>query len=76
MRTPAIGCGGPLFVLVRCRSCLQSRQRGVAGTYVVFDMPAICCRPLTRGVTYSEPASAGLYLVSLLPLAGPRAAWA
>jgi hypothetical protein len=24
---------------VRCRSCLNSRQRGVAGTYVVFDMP-------------------------------------
>ena len=32
----------PLFVLVRCRSCLQSRQRGVASTYAVFDTPAIC----------------------------------
>jgi len=41
---------------------------------------------LTGGVTYSEPASVSLYLVSLylvslylvslLPLAGPRAAWA
>jgi hypothetical protein len=30
------------FVLVRGRSCLQSRQRGVAGTYPVFDMPTIC----------------------------------
>jgi hypothetical protein len=31
---------------------------------------------LTGGMTYSEPASVNLYLVSLLPLAGPRAAWA
>jgi hypothetical protein len=31
-----------LFVLVRGRSCRHSRQRGVAGTYLVFDMPAIC----------------------------------
>src|SRR5262245_31655196 len=30
-----------MFVLVRWRSCLQSRRRGVAGTYVVFDMPTI-----------------------------------
>jgi hypothetical protein len=30
------------LVLVRCRSRLQSRQRDVAGTYVVFDTPAIC----------------------------------
>ena len=27
-----------------CRSCRESRPRGVAGTYVVFDMPAICAR--------------------------------
>jgi len=39
-----IGCGGPLFVLVPCTSCVQSRQRGVAGTYAVFDRPAICHR--------------------------------
>ena len=31
---------------------------------------------LTGGMTYSEPAAVNLYLVSLLPLAGPRAAWA
>ncbi len=31
---------------------------------------------LTGGMTYSEPASVNVYLVSLLPLAGPRAAWA
>ncbi len=36
------GSGGSLFVLVRCRSCRQSRQRGVASAYAVFDMPAIC----------------------------------
>jgi hypothetical protein len=30
---------------------------------------------LTGGMTYSEPASVNLYLASLLPLAGPRAAW-
>jgi Penicillin binding protein transpeptidase domain len=30
------------FVLVRCRSCLQSGQRGVVNTYVIFDMPTIC----------------------------------
>jgi hypothetical protein len=46
---PATGCGGPLLVPVRCRSCLQSRQRGVAGTYAVSDMPAICCRPVAAG---------------------------
>ena len=34
--------GGLLFVLVRCRSRPQSRQRGVASTYAVFDMPTIC----------------------------------
>ena len=34
-------CSGPLFVLVRCRSCLHSRQRGVASTYVVFDILTI-----------------------------------
>ena len=28
-------------------------------------MPTICCRPLTRGVTYSEPASVNRSLVSL-----------
>jgi len=27
-------------------------------------------------MTYSEPAAVNLYLVSLLPLAGLRAAWA
>jgi two-component system, OmpR family, response regulator VanR len=32
---------GTLFVLVGGRSRLQSRQRGVASTYLVFDMPAI-----------------------------------
>ena len=31
-----------LLVLVRCGSRLQSRQRGVASTYVFFDMPTIC----------------------------------
>lgn len=30
------------LLLVRCGTCLQSRQRGVAGTYAVFDMSAIC----------------------------------
>jgi hypothetical protein len=48
-RTRAIRCGGPLLVLDRCKSCLQSRQRGVASTYVVFDMPTICFRPVTCG---------------------------
>ena len=33
---------GSLFVLACRRSCLQSRQRGVASTYVVFDMPTTC----------------------------------
>src|SRR6185295_7884524 len=33
---------GSLSVLARCRSRLHSRQRGVASTYLVFDMPAIC----------------------------------
>src|SRR5260221_7332045 len=58
-RTPATGCGGPLFVLVRCRSCLQSRQRGVASTYVVFDMPTICYRQVASGacVCWSSRAS-------------------
>jgi hypothetical protein len=28
--------------MVGVESCRQSRQRGVAGTYAVFDMPAIC----------------------------------
>ena len=37
-----IGCGGLLYVLVGCRTCLQSRQRGVASTYAVFDTPTIC----------------------------------
>ena len=62
-----IGCGGPLFVLVPCRSCLQLRQRGVAGTYVVFDMPAICHRAGSTGhpraedlsPRYGEQASSG-----------------
>jgi hypothetical protein len=31
---------------------------------------------LTGGMTYTAPASVNLHLVSLLPLAGPRAAWA
>ena len=30
-----------LLVLVRCRPRLQSRRRGVASTYVVFDTPTI-----------------------------------
>jgi hypothetical protein len=30
-----------LLALVRCRSCLQSKQRDVASTYVVFDTPTI-----------------------------------
>jgi hypothetical protein len=33
---------GSFFVLVRGRSSVQSRDRGVAGTYRDFDMPAIC----------------------------------
>ena len=43
---PAAGCrcstGCTCFVPVRCRSCLQSSQRGVASTYAVFDTPTIC----------------------------------
>jgi hypothetical protein len=31
-----------LLVLVCCASCRHSRQRGVAGTYLVFDMPTTC----------------------------------
>ena len=31
------------------RSCRQSRQRGVAGPSVVFDMPAICASSLPSG---------------------------
>ena len=30
---------GPLFVLDCCGSRPQSRQRGVASTFLVFDMP-------------------------------------
>jgi hypothetical protein len=37
--------GELLVVLVRCRSCLESSQRGVASTYEVFDMPTICSGP-------------------------------
>ena len=33
---------GTLLVLGCCRSRLQSRRRGVASTYAVFDMPTIC----------------------------------
>jgi hypothetical protein len=33
---------GSLFVLVRGRSSGHSRQRGVASTYLVFDMPTTC----------------------------------
>ena len=32
---------GSLLVLARGSSCRHSRQRGVASTYGVFDMPAI-----------------------------------
>ena len=35
------GRAGPTFVSLRCKSCEQSRERGVASTYEVFDMPAI-----------------------------------
>src|SRR5919109_1484229 len=38
----SIGSGGLPFVLVRYRSRRHFRQRGVASTYAVFDMPAIC----------------------------------
>jgi hypothetical protein len=44
-RARSIGYGGLPFVLVRCRRCLQSTQRGAASTYVVFDMPSICSGP-------------------------------
>ena len=33
---------GMLFVLVARRSRRHFRQRGVAGTYVVFNTPTIC----------------------------------
>ena len=33
-----------LLVLVRCRSYLYSRQRDVARTYLVFDIPTTCAR--------------------------------
>jgi hypothetical protein len=45
-RRPTIGYGGPLIVLVRCRSHLQSSQRDVASTYAVFDIRTICYRPV------------------------------
>ncbi len=38
----SLGYGRLPFVLVRCGTCPQSRQGGVAGTYAVFDMPTIC----------------------------------
>jgi hypothetical protein len=65
-RTPAIGCGGPRFVLVRCGSCCQSSQRGVASAYVDFDMPAICsdrCRE-PRLARAERPAIADVLGVS------------
>jgi len=31
-----------VFVLARWRPCHYSTRRGVAGTYVVFDMLTIC----------------------------------
>jgi hypothetical protein len=34
--------GEALFVLVRRRSRRHSRQRGVASTYAIVDMPTIC----------------------------------
>lgn len=34
-------------MLVRYRSCLQLRKRGVASTYVIFDIPTIYYRPVT-----------------------------
>ena len=37
-------------MLVRCRPCLYARQRGVARTYAVFDMPAICAGATIGGV--------------------------
>lgn len=50
MRTvPAIGCRGSLFVRVRCRPCLQSRQPGVVRTYMDLDMPAIHAPARYRG---------------------------
>ena len=33
---------GSSFVLSWFDSCCQSRQRGVASPYAVFDMPTIC----------------------------------
>src|ERR1700677_59640 len=36
-----VDCAGLLSLLVRCGPCLQSTQRRVASTYLVFDMPPI-----------------------------------
>jgi hypothetical protein len=46
---PARRYCGPLFVVVRCRSFLHSRQPGVARTYAVFDILTICARSYHAG---------------------------
>jgi two-component system sensor histidine kinase VanS len=46
MRAPAIGCAVARSVPVRYGSCRQSRRRGVASAYVVFDTPTICAGSL------------------------------
>jgi hypothetical protein len=85
-------CGSDDCLELACPVCLTGSSccRSVGETRMLPMLPAGNISPayrkphtcwlhhaaLTGGMTYSEPASVNLYLVSLLPLAGPRAAWA
>jgi hypothetical protein len=42
--------GGPALELLGVTPCAQSRERGVAGAYAVFDTPAICAGSSIRAM--------------------------